>query len=70
MRENINYVKTLMKQNNKQQAIKMTVKKIHNERGAGRKPNPYKTKLKRIPSDLESEIDMLIAEYKKQFANK
>ena len=48
----------------------MTVKKIHNERGAGRKPNPYETKLKRIPSDLESEIDLLIAEYKKQFVNK
>ena len=48
----------------------MTVKKTHNERGAGRKPNPYETKLKRIPSNLESEIDLLIAEYKKQFVNK
>jgi hypothetical protein len=39
--------------------------KKHNERGAGRKPLPYKTKQKRIPVELESQIDVLIAEYKK-----
>lgn len=35
-----------------------------NERNAGRKPLPYKTKMKRIPVDLEGEINNLIARFK------
>ena len=42
--------------------------KKHNERGAGRKPLPYKTKMKRIPEELESKVNELIKEYKKQIA--
>ena len=37
----------------------------HNERGAGRKPLPYKTVQKRIPEPLVDKIEQLIAEYKK-----
>lgn len=40
--------------------------KTKNERGAGRKPLPYSTKMKRIPVDLECKIDELIKEYKKE----
>jgi hypothetical protein len=38
--------------------------KIHNERGAGRKPLPYATKQKRIPVPLEKQIDELIKSFK------
>lgn len=38
--------------------------KTHNERGAGRKPLPYKTITKRIPEDLKDAVEKLITEYK------
>lgn len=41
--------------------------KVHNERGAGRKPLPYKSVQKRIPEPLESQIDELIKEFKQSF---
>lgn len=37
---------------------------MKNERGAGRKPNWYKTKSMRIPEDLIPEFSARIAEYK------
>ena len=40
----------------------------HNERGAGRKPLPYKTVQKRIPEPLWEKVEKLIEEYKKEIA--
>lgn len=37
----------------------------HNERGAGRKPQPFKTVQKRIPEDLVPAVERMIEEYKK-----
>ena len=39
--------------------------KVHNERGAGRKPLPYKSVQKRIPEPLTAKVDELIANFKK-----
>ncbi len=40
----------------------------HNERGAGRKPLPYKTVQKRVPAPLAEKIDQLINEYKQSLS--
>jgi hypothetical protein len=37
-----------------------------NERGAGRKPLPYKTIQKRIPEPVITEVDRIIEEFKKK----
>lgn len=39
--------------------------KKHNERGAGRKPLPYKSINKRIPEPLVKQVDEMIIKYKK-----
>jgi hypothetical protein len=43
------------------------MKTTRNPRGAGRKPLPYKTKLKLVPVGLVPEIDELIKAYKAKF---
>ena len=42
------------------------MKKTSNDRNAGRKPLPYRTKVKRIPIELEPKINKLILEFKRK----